>query len=185
MREAETRRTSLRQFLTGRRANAFIGDVLTTYVQHQQTGGLSNGTIDRELSLLGAAYKLRLEHGKLVRRPVIHLLKEARPRQGFFEESQSLAVRKHLADDLQVAVTLMWQYGWRRSEVMALQQNQIDLEAGTLSLESGSTKNGERRIVYMVPELTALVTVPIGQGKVMSRRIGRVLPQLFVLLHGC
>lgn len=55
----------------------------------------------------------------MVRRPVIHLLKEARPRQGFFEEQQFLGVRKHLPEDLQVAITIMWLYGWRRSEVMS------------------------------------------------------------------
>jgi integrase len=65
-----------------------------------------------------------------MRRPVIHLLKETRPRQGFFEEHQFQAVRKHLPEDLQVAVTIMWLYGWRRSEVMALQLSQIDLGPG-------------------------------------------------------
>lgn len=61
-------------------ANAISGDVLTSYVQHRQVAGLANGTINRELSVLGKAFKLGLEHGKVLRRPVIHLLKEARPR---------------------------------------------------------------------------------------------------------
>ena len=124
LREAETRLTPLTRFFTNRRASAISGDVLTAYIQYRQAAGLSNGTINREISVLGTAYKLGLEHGKVVRRPVIHLLKEARPRQGFFEEHQFLGVRKHLSEDLQVAVTIMWLYGWRRSEVMALQQSQ-------------------------------------------------------------
>ncbi len=147
LREAETRLTPLTRFFTNRRASAISGDVLTAYIQYRQAAGLSNGTINREISVLGTAYKLGLEHGKVVRRPVIHLLKEARPRQGFFEEHQFLGVRKHLSEDLQVAVTIMWLYGWRRSEVMALQQSQIDLEAGTLRLEPGTTKNQEGRVV--------------------------------------
>jgi hypothetical protein len=84
LREAETRLTPLTRFFTSRRANAVSGDVLTAYIQHRQASGLSNGTINRELSVLGTASKLGLEHGKVVRRPVIHLLKEARPRQGVF-----------------------------------------------------------------------------------------------------
>jgi hypothetical protein len=99
-REAETRLIPLRLFFTGRRANAMSGDTLTAYIQHRQGEGRSNGTINRELSMLGTAYKLGVEHGKVMRRPIIHLLKEARPRQGFFEETQFLAVRKHLAEDL-------------------------------------------------------------------------------------
>jgi integrase len=169
----------------GRRAAVIGGDVLTSYIQHRQSAGLANGTINRELSVLGTAYKLGLEHGKVFRRPVIHLLKEARPRQGFFEERDFLGVRKHLPEDLQVAVTIMWLYGWRRSEVMSLQRSQIDLDASTLRLEPGSTKNGEGRVVYMTPELKALVSAQIGRVTLLSRKLGRVLPQLFVHLHGC
>jgi site-specific recombinase XerD len=80
LREAGTRLTPLLAYFTGRRANAISGDVLTSYVQHRQVAGLANGTINRELSVLGKAFKLGLEHGKVLRRPVIHLLKEARPR---------------------------------------------------------------------------------------------------------
>ena len=68
---------------------------------------------------------------------------------------------------------------------MALQLSHIDLEAGTLRLEPGTTKNNEGRVVYMSPELKTLVTAQIGRVKVLSRRLGRVLPQLFVHLHGC
>lgn len=121
----------------------------------------------------------------MIRRPVIHLLKEAKPRQGFFEEHQFLSVRKHLPEDLQVAVTIMWLYGWRRSEVMSLHLSQIDLEAGTLRLEPDTTKNHEGRVVYMTPELKTLVSAQIARVKFLSRKLGRILPQLFVHLHGC
>jgi len=150
LREAETRLTPLIRFFAGRRTAAISGDVLTAYVQHRQANGLFNGTINRELSILGTAYKLGLEHGKVMRRPVIHLLKEARPRQGFFEEHQFLAVRKHLPEDLQVAVTIIWLYGSRWREVMALQLSLIDRGAGTLRLEPGTTKNHEGRVVFRV-----------------------------------
>jgi integrase len=185
LREAETRLTPLRQFFTGRRANAIGGDTLTTYIQQRQAKGLANGTINRELSVLGTAYKLGLEHGKVMRRPVIHLLKEAKPRQGFFEERDFLAVRKHLPEDLQVAVTIMWLFGWRRSEVMSLQRSQIDLDAGTLRLEPGETKNGDGRVVFMSPELKMLVSAQIERVRILSRRLGQVLPGLFHHLHGC
>ena len=185
LREAETRLTPLTRFFTGRRASAISGDTLTAYIQDRQGAGLSNGSINRELSVLGTAYKLGLEHGKVMRRPVIHLLKEARPRQGFFEEYQFLSIRKHLPEDLQVAVTIMWLFGWRRAEVMSLQLSQIDLEASTLRLEPGTTKNHEGRVVYMTPELKTLVLAQIQRVKQLSRKLGRVLPQLFVHLHGC
>ena len=55
LREAETRLTPLIRFFTGRRAGAISGDLLTSYIQHRQSSGLSNGTINRELSVLGTA----------------------------------------------------------------------------------------------------------------------------------
>lgn len=39
--------------------------------------------------------------------------------------------------------------------------------------------------MYMTPKLKTLVSAQIGRVKVLSRRLGRVLPQLFVHLHGC
>lgn len=79
---------------------------------------------------------------------MIRKLKEAAPREGFFEKVAFLAVRSHLAEDLQVAVALAYGLGWRmQSEVLTLERRQLDLEAGTLRLEPGTTKNDEGRIV--------------------------------------
>ncbi|MEO6307390.1 MAG: tyrosine-type recombinase/integrase [Nitrospiraceae bacterium] len=78
----------------------------------------------------------------------------------------------------------MWLYGWRRSEVMSLQLSQINLEVGT-RLEPGTTKNHEGQVVYMMPELKTLVSAQIGRVKLLSRKLGRVLPQLLVHLRGC
>lgn len=185
LREAETRFMPLRLFFTGRRANAIGGDVLTAYIQQRQAKGLANGTINRELSVLGTAYKLGMENGKVLRRPVIHLLKEANPRQGFFEEAQFKAVRRHLPPDLGCAVSIMYRFGWRRSEVMSLQLSQIDLQAGTLRLEVGHTKNKDGRVVFMDPEIKGLVSDQLERVKTLSRKLGRVLPGLFHHLHGC
>lgn len=64
LREAETRLTPLKQFFTGRRAAAIGGAVLTAFIQHRQAAGLANGTINRELSVLGTAYKLAWNAGR-------------------------------------------------------------------------------------------------------------------------
>ena len=68
---------------------------------------------------------------------------------------------------------------------MSLQLSQIDLDAGTLRLEPGTTKNLEGRVVYMTPKLKALISTQIARVKLLSRKLGRVLPQLFVHPHGC
>jgi len=185
LREADTRLVPLKSFFTGIRAVAVKGAMLTEYIHRRQAATVANGTINRELSMLGTAFRLGVENGKVFRLPIIHQLKEANPRQGFFEEGQFLAVRKHLPVDLQVAVTIMYTYGWRLGEVMALQLSQVDLKAGTLRLEPGTTKNTEGRVVYLTPELTTLLSAQISRVKLLSRQMGRVLPDLFTHLSGC
>ncbi len=185
LREADTRIVPLEHFFTGRRAATISGAILNEYIERRQAAIVANGTINRELSLLGTAFRLGLENGKVLRQPVIHLLKEASPRQGFFEQEQFQAVRKRLPDDLQVAVTIMYTYGWRLGEVLALQLSQVDLDAGTLRLDPGTTKNRDGRVVYLTPELKTLLAAQVGRVKTLSRKLGRVLPCLFTHLAGC
>jgi hypothetical protein len=44
--------------------------------------------------------------------------------------------------------------------VLTLERRHLDLEAGTLRLDPGMTKNAEGRIVYLTPELKALLGLP-------------------------
>ncbi len=124
--------------------------------------------------------RLAYEHGMLLRLPILRKLKEAPPREGFFEPAAYLAVRRRLPEDLQLAVTIAYTYGSRmRSEVVALARRQVDLDAGTLRLEPGSTKNDDGRLVYLTPELKALLAGHVERVKALERRLGRILPMLF------
>jgi hypothetical protein len=53
---------------------------VSTYMSVRQTEGVANGTIDRELGVLGRMLRLAYENGKLLQLPVIQELKEAKPR---------------------------------------------------------------------------------------------------------
>ena len=155
---------------------------LTAYIATRQAAGLSNATINRELALLGKTLRLAEERGQMLRVPRVHLLQESAPRSGFFERADFERVRKHLAKrpDLQLAISLANTFGWRmQSEVLQMQLSQIDLAAGTLRLEPGTTKNRERRTVYLTPELIPLVSEQIERVKALSRKLNRVVPYLF------
>src|SRR5207253_5962479 len=107
-------------------------------------------------------------------------LKEAGARQGFLEPAQYEAVRRHLAADLQAAVTIAYTFGWRmQSEVLSLERRQLDLRAGTLRLDPGATKNDEGRIVYLTPELKTLLTAQVERVEALQKRLGRIVPYLF------
>ena len=92
---------------------------------------LANGTINRELSLLGTMLRLAARRRKVLHPPTIPRLKEAAPRAGFFEADQFAAVRRRLRPDLQLAVDLAYTYGWRvRDEVLTLARRHVDLGRG-------------------------------------------------------
>jgi integrase len=160
--EADDRLAHLKQFFTGRRLASLGPNDFTCYAAHRQKGGAANGTINRELGVLGRMLRLAYENGKLYRLPIIRQLKEADPRAGFFERDQFAAVRRRLPEDLKVAVTIAYTFGWRlKSEVLTLTVAQVDLEAGTLRLEPGQTKNDDGRLVYLTPELSGMLRAQI------------------------
>jgi hypothetical protein len=83
------------------------------YAARRQAESVANGTINRELAVLLRMLRLAYEHGKLARLPVIRKLREAAPREGFFERDEYMAVRRRLAPDLQLAAAIAYTYGWR------------------------------------------------------------------------
>ena len=128
--------------------------------------------------------RLANEHGKLARLPVIRKLKEAAPREGFFERAQYEAVRRRLKPDLQAAVAIAYRFGWRVQEILGLERRQLDLEAGTLRLDPGTTKNDEGRLVYLTPELVRLLGEQLERIRTVERKTGRIIPFLFPYLSG-
>jgi integrase len=147
----------------------------------------ANATINRELELLARAFTLGQELGLLtVTLPVRRQrMAEAKPREGFFEDHQYEAVRQHLPVDLQVALAIEHAFGWRtQSEVLPLERRHLDLEAGTLRLDPGSTKNDEARVVYLTTELIALLGEQLARVETLQRQLGRIVPYLFPHLTG-
>ncbi len=183
--EAEFRLKHLDEFFAGRRVAAIGPALATEYILHRQKEKASNGTINRELAVLNRTLRLAYENGKLMRLPVIRLLEESGPRQGFFERAPYEAVRRRLLADLQVAVGIAYAFGWRmQSEILTLERRQLDLEVGTLRLEPGTTKNGEGRLVYLPPDLKAQLAAQVERVRGLERKTGQIIPYLFPHLKG-
>lgn len=151
----------------------------------RQQAGASNATINRELSTLSRMLRLAYESGKLFRLPPVKKLKESGPRQGFFEREQYEAMRRRLRPDLQVSVAIAYAFGWRvQSEILTLERRQLDLEAGTLRLDPGTTKNDEGRLVYLPADLKAQLAAQVEGVRALERQTGRIIPHLFPHLSG-
>jgi len=183
--EADDRVAHLKRFFAGSKVASLGPNDFTQYALTRQKQGAANGTINRDLGVLGRMLRLAYENGKLHRPPIIRQLKEADPRSVFFERDQYGAVRRRLPDDLKVAVTSAYKLGWRiKSEVLTLTLTQVDLAAGTIRLEPGQTKNDDGRLVYLTPELTDMLREKIERVKILMRKRGAVIPYLVPHLSG-
>jgi integrase len=155
------------------------------FVAHRRSEGRAAATINVELATLRKALRLAQEHGKLDRVPRIHMLRPAPPRAGFFEPAQFEAVMRGLLPDLALAVQIAYTYGWRvKSEVLTLTRRQVDLDAGTLRLEPGNSKNRDGRLVYLTPELRDGIEAQLARIEALQRTTAKTTPYVFPWLSG-
>jgi integrase len=117
--------------------------------------GFSNASINRELSALKRMFHLgaRCTPPKVGQVPFIPMLKESNVRKGFFEHDQFQAIRNALPEELKPLATFAYHTGWRKSEILKLTWDKVDLKQGIVRLNPGETKNDEARTLYMDEEL--------------------------------
>ena len=140
------------------RAHELTTADVQAYVEVRQAEEAENGTINRELAALKRMFNLALHANTIARKPYIPMLEENNVRPGFFEQTQFEALLAKLPTWLRPPMTFAYPTGWRaRREVFPLQWATVDLDAGTVRLEPGTTKNGDGRLIYLNDELQALL----------------------------
>src|SRR5207247_10603811 len=114
-------------------------------------------TIRVELAALKRMFTLGLQAGKVAVRPYILSIEVRNTRSGFFEESDFRTVVGHLPHYLKPVARFAYLTGWRKGEILRLQWQQVDLDAGTVRLEPGTTKNDEGRLFLFaaLPDLAS------------------------------
>lgn len=150
----------LKPWFRGRRMTKITTADITAYVEHRQGKEAAAASINRELAILKRAYTLAIRGGKLLHshRPYIAMLAEHNVRTGFFEADQFTAVKGKLPAALQAVAEFAYLTGWRvPSEVLPLEWRNVDLKAGTVTLDPGTTKNGAGRTLYLTAALRALL----------------------------
>jgi integrase len=128
---------------------------IKTYIDERMEKGFSNASINRELSALKRIFHLgaRCTPPKVGQIPYVPMLKESNVRKGFFEHEQFLAVKSALPEEIRPVVTFAYHSGWRKSEILNLTWDKVDLKQGVARLDPGETKNDEARTLYMDEEL--------------------------------
>lgn len=168
-------------FGAGRKMVSLTSSDVTAYIAHRQRQGIererlivveggrperkivrvsdvSNAQINRELAILKRAFSLAVKAGRVASRPHIQMLDENNVRSGFFEPDRLASVVKHLPDAIQPVIEFASVTGWRiTSEVLPLEWRQVDLKAGEVRLDAGTTKNKAGRVFPFTRDLRALL----------------------------
>ncbi len=153
----------LEKYFDGMKADKIRPADIDSYIDKRLKEGAMNATINRELAALRRMGNLAIEKEQIQKFPKIKLLKEVdkegkpNTRTGFFEHAEFLDLRNALPEYLEPVVTLAYESGMRRNEILSLKWSQVDLQQGTITLELGMTKNDEGRIIYISAELREML----------------------------
>ena len=131
--------------------------LLNRYVEKRQREKAESATINRELAQLRRAFNLgyhRSTPRKVNQVPNFPRLNENPPRKGFVDDVQYRALFEHATETwLRALLAVAYTFGFRKGELLALRVKQIDLLEYTITLDPGTTKNGEGRIAKMTEEV--------------------------------
>jgi integrase len=146
-----------------------------------QEDGIANATVKYELSLLKRMFRL----GRKILggyRPEFPNIRVNNTRTGFFEEPDFRKLLVHLDEDLRAPAEFAYLTGWRvRSEVFPLKWTQVDMQAGEIRLEPGTTKTDEGRtyIFGVLPELDNLIRSQREKTDRLQKEQKRIIPWVF------
>jgi integrase len=156
-------RLHLMPFFTRVRAGDLTTDRIRHYIDSRLAENAEAATINRELSLLKRAFNLAREctPPKVRTVPHIPMLKESNVRRGFVESSGYAQLAKECARAglwMRALLECGYSYGWRHEELLGLRVRHVDLLAGTIRLDPGTTKNDQGREVAMTQAVRTLLT---------------------------
>jgi integrase len=163
------------------RAADVTAEAVERYTRTRLAEGAAPATVNRELAALRRAFRLGRRAGLVADVPPISLLTERNVRTGFFEDAEYRAVLGGLTAHVRPVVAFLYLTGWRLGEVLPLRWAQVDLEAGVVRLEPGTTKNAEGRAFPFagLPELAALLREQRAYTDTVERATGRPVPWVF------
>ncbi len=162
IKKATSHAKALIKILGDRRAARVTSADLSTYEATREAAGKARATINRELELLRAAYRLgasskprRISPSRV---PAIKLPKVHNARRGFLSHEQVEVILGHVADP-DLRDFLAWRYwtAMRPSEAARLRWDDVDVAAGIVTLPAESDKIGRGRSLAIAGPLREII----------------------------
>lgn len=158
------RKSTWRAEISVRHLKDFFGDCRVTdittsriqeYIAAKQEEGLSNASINRTLAALRRMFTLGVRHTPplVLNQPYFEMLEENNVRTGFFTYEEYAVILDNLPRYMKGPFTMAFYTGMRKEEILALTWSQVNLFDRTITLDPGTTKNGEGRVLYLTGEL--------------------------------
>jgi integrase len=123
-------------------ANAFeISEIQEERNASRQLKGIQNGTINRELAILQAMFRLGARSTMANGQPMVERLpafpsklREGKPRRGFLKDEQFAVLAANAKTPwLRAFIECDYKFGFRKSELLGLRKHQVDLIDGPYS----------------------------------------------------
>lgn len=149
-------RIVLEHFGLSVRLDAITAEAIDGFIDAQKAQGKANGTINRKLAALSAMFKVALQRGGCLSKPVIPHLREPKGRIRYLSREEEALVLQTLrlwgkTDHYDATVCLL-DTGMRTGELWKLKASNIHLKQGTygiIVLYGDDTKNGATRSIPM------------------------------------
>ena len=152
---------------------------LRAYASTRLADGAAAASINHELATIRRAFRLAVRGGELAQMPHIPMLTLNNARKGFLERHEFDAILAHLPDELHAPLRFAFVTGWRlKSEVLPLTVDRVDLRAGVVRLDPGTTKNRDGRTFYVTTELRAVLAVQLDSISALKEQ-GTICPFVF------
>jgi integrase len=143
------------------RVNDVTTAMITNYIAARRGQGVQGGTINRELAILQAAFRLGTRFTGINGRPMVDRLpafpsklKEGEPRKGFITDPQYAVLMANAKEPwLRTFIECAYAFGFRKSELLNLRVGAVDLLERWIRLSGEDTKNGRPRIVKMTTKV--------------------------------
>ena len=169
----------IRLHLTPALGATMLADLKTpaikAYIASRKRQEAAVATINRELSVLRRALKLAMQQEPpwIGWAPTVRALREDNTRVGFVTHEQYGALRNALPVALQLPLVIGYHTGLRRSTILSIRINQVDLAAGVIRIEAQQTKTRKAQLVPIYGDMRGYIELAMAANRRYLCEIGR------------